>query len=126
MFSDCAHWLQDVPNDLGPAVAALQTAEPAGRLMLFAKLYDVDAGGRKVLVRDLVSAVRVPDVTVPVQVTLPGVVHRFAAGHRLQLALTASDVAYKGTGLPGLVTVVDSAARPNSLTLPVVGGALPR
>ncbi len=109
-----------------PTVAAAQGIGPAGRLMLFAKLYDVDAAGRKVLVRDLVSAVRVPDVTKPVSITLPGVVHRFPAGHRLQLALAASDVAYKGTGLAGPVTVVDSAAASHSLTLPVVGGALPR
>ncbi len=109
-----------------PTIAAAQSAGPAGRLMLFAKLYDVDAAGNKVLVRDLVSAVRVPDVTAPVSITLPGVVHRFAAGHKLQLALAASDVAYKGTGLAGPVTVVDSAAAPNSLTLPVVAGAIPR
>jgi predicted acyl esterase len=109
-----------------PTIAATQTAGPAGRLMLFAKLYDVDAAGNKVLVRDLVSAVRVPDVTVPVSITLPGVVHRFAAGHQLQLALAASDVAYKGTGLAGPVTVVDSPAAPNSLTLPVIAGVIPR
>jgi hypothetical protein len=34
--------------------------------------------------------------------------------------LAASDATYKGTGLPGTVTVVDSPLAPNVLSLPVV------
>jgi predicted acyl esterase len=103
-----------------PAAAA-QGVHPAGKVQLFAKLYDVAPDGRRTLVRDLVSAVRVPDTSAPVRVTLPGIVHRFAEGHRVQLVLAASDATYKGFGVPGPVTVTDSAAAPNVLTLPVVG-----
>jgi ABC-2 type transport system ATP-binding protein len=68
-----------------------------------------------------VAAARIPDVTQPARIARPGVVHRFAPGHRVQLVLAASDATYKGTGLPGAVTVVDSPLAPNVLTLPVVG-----
>ena len=103
-----------------PTLAATQTTSPLGKLMLFAKLYDVAPDGSRTLVKDLVSAARVPDVTKPVRITLPGVVHRFDTGHRVQLVLAASDATYKGTGLAGTVTVVDGPASPNVLTLPVV------
>ena len=103
-----------------PLLAATQTASPLGKLMVFAKLVDVAPDGSRTLVKDLVAAARVPDVTKPVRISLPGVVHRFAAGHRVQLVLAASDATYKGTGLPGTVTVVDSPLAPNVLSLPVV------
>ena len=104
-----------------PLLAATQTSSPLGKLMLFGKLYDVAPDGSRTLVKDLVAAARVPDVTKPTRITLPGVVHRFAAGHRVQLVLAASDATYKGTGLPGTVTVVDSPLAPNVLTLPLAG-----
>jgi predicted acyl esterase len=101
-------------------LAATQTSSPLGKLMLFAKLYDVAPDGSRTLVKDLVAAARIPDVTKPARIALPGVVHRFAPGHRVQLVLAASDATYKGTGLPGTVTVVDSPPAPNVLSLPVV------
>ena len=61
-----------------------------------------------------------PDVTQPVRITLPGVVHRFAEGHSVRLVLSAADATYKGFGLGGPVTVVDDPAAPNVLSLPVV------
>ena len=103
-----------------PLLAATQTASPLGKLMVFAKLYDVAPDGSRRLVKDLVAAARIPDVTKPARIALPGVVHRFAPGHRVQLVLAASDATYKGTGLPGTVTVVDSPLAPNVLSLPVV------
>jgi predicted acyl esterase len=87
---------------------------------LFAKLYDVDPSGGRTLVKNLVSAARVPDVTKQVRITLPGVVHRFAAGHSVQLVLAASDLTYKGGGLAGPVSIVDSPTAPNVLMLPNV------
>jgi len=103
-----------------PQIAAAQNTSPLGKLMLFAKLYDVAPDGSRTLVKDLVSAVRVPDVTAPVRITLPGVVHRFDVGHRPELVLAASDATYKGLGVAGPVTVVDSPMAPNVLSLPVV------
>ena len=43
--------------------------------------------GAATLPRNLVSAVRVGDVTKPVTIELPGIVHRFAKGHKMQLVL---------------------------------------
>jgi predicted acyl esterase len=106
-----------------PQIAAAQNGSALGKLQLFAKLYDVAPDGRRMLIKDLVSAFRVPDVTKPTRVMLPGIVHRFGTGHSVQVVLAASDATYKGTGLAGPVTVVDSAAAPNTLTLPVVGQA---
>ena len=102
-----------------PLAQAAQAGGPAGQLQLFAKLYDVAPDGSRSLVRNLVSAVRVPDVRKPVTITLPGVVHRFATGHKVQLVLAASDAVYKGFGVAGPVTVTDSPAAPNVLILPV-------
>lgn len=60
-------------------------------------------------------------MTQPARIDLPGVLHRLAPGHRVQLVLAAAaDATYKGTGLPGTVTVVDSPLAPNVLSLPVV------
>jgi hypothetical protein len=104
-----------------PQVAALQDATPLGKLQLFAKLYDVAPDGKRTLIKDLVAAARIPDVGEPARITLPGVVHRFEAGHAVQLVLSAADATYKGMGVAGPVTVVDSPESPNVLTLPVVG-----
>ena len=67
--------------------AATQTASPLSKLMVFAKLYDVAPDGSRTLVKDLVAAARIPDITEPARIALPGVVHRFAPGHRVQLVL---------------------------------------
>ena len=66
-----------------PVAEQTQAAGPAGQLLLFAKIYDVAPDGSKTLVNRLVSPTRVADVTRPVHIELPGVVHRYAAGHRL-------------------------------------------
>ncbi len=102
------------------ATAATQAAGPAGQLTLFAKLYDVAPDGSTTLVHNLVSPLRVPDVGARLHVELPGVVHRYAAGHRLQLVLATGDSAYRGSSVPTTVTVVDDPLAPNVLTLPLV------
>ncbi|GAC1441381.1 MAG: hypothetical protein NVSMB55_08980 [Mycobacteriales bacterium] len=109
-----------------PQVAAAQSGSPLGKLLLFAKLYDVGPDGSRLLIKNLVSAVRVPDVTKPTRITLPGIVHRFAAGHQVQLELSAADASYKGLGIAGPVTVTDSPTAPNVLTLPTVSSAVRR
>ena len=37
------------------------------------------------LINGLVAPIRIPDVTQPVHIRLPGIVHRFAAGHSIRL-----------------------------------------
>jgi ABC-2 type transport system ATP-binding protein len=109
-----------------PTYAASQLGGPAGQLVLFAKLYDVAPDGTTiVLPHRLIAPVRVTDVTQPVHIELPGVVHRFPAGHVLRLVVAAGDTAYKGNNTPGEVSVDTSATAPGSLALPVLSeGAL--
>ena len=102
-----------------PLATGTQSADPAGKVVLFAKLYDVAPDGTKTLQNRLVSPVRVGDVTTPVTVTLPAQVQRFAKGHRLQLVVAASDFAYAGNALPQPVSIVTSRANPGVLSLPL-------
>ncbi len=104
-----------------PTVAATQTAGPAGQLEVFAKLYDVAPGRSKTLVNKLISPVRVTDVTKPVHIELPGIVHRVLAGHRLQLVLASTDAAYKNAYSVQPVTVTANPAALATLRIPIVG-----
>jgi ABC-2 type transport system ATP-binding protein len=103
-----------------PVVAAAQAAGPSGQLQVFAKLYDVAPDGSRTLVHKLISPVRVADVTQPVHIELPGIVHRVAAGHRLQLVLASTDAAYKNAYAVQPVTVHASPTTPAVLSIPVV------
>jgi ABC-2 type transport system ATP-binding protein len=104
-----------------PVAAGSQGAGPAGQLILFAKLYDVAPDGSKTLQHRLVSPVRVKDVTKAVHVTLPGVVEKLRKGHRIQLVVAASDLAYANNAAVQPVTVTTSAEAPSSLRLPLTG-----
>jgi ABC-2 type transport system ATP-binding protein len=103
-----------------PSVAVSQAAGPSGQLVLFVKLYDVTSTGKNILVDRLVAPIRVADVTKPFTVTLPGIVHRFPAGHHFELVVAGSDAAYKGNTTPVAVSVVTSRSAPGVLRLPVV------
>ncbi len=102
-----------------PVAAGTQAGGPSGQLVLFAKLYDVAPDGSKVLKNRLISPLRVTDVTKAVTVRLPGVVHRFATGHRLQVVLAASDFAYAGNTAAQPVTISTSPSAPSTLALPL-------
>ncbi|RFU85823.1 CocE/NonD family hydrolase [Streptomyces triticagri] len=96
------------------------SGDAADKLVLFAKLYDIGPDGRKTLVHRLVAPARVPDVTEPFTVQLPGVVHRYAKGHRLQFVVAASDDAYYGNKGIKPVTVTSKPSDTGVLRLPVV------
>ncbi|MFC9856616.1 MULTISPECIES: CocE/NonD family hydrolase [unclassified Streptomyces] len=96
------------------------SGDAADKLVLFAKVYDVSPDGSKKLVNRLVSPVRVPDVTLPFTVELPGIVHRYEAGHRLEFVIAASDSAYFGNRGIKPVTVVSAPQDTGVLELPVV------
>jgi ABC-2 type transport system ATP-binding protein len=104
-----------------PTVAGTQAAGPAGQLVAFAKLYDVGPNGAIELPHRLVAPVRVADVTKPVTIELPGIVHRFAAGHRLVVVLAGGDMAYRGSDAPQPVTLSTGPGLGQQLTVPVVG-----
>ena len=55
----------------------------------------------------------------PVTVTLPGIVHRFEAGHRLRITVATSDQALRHPADPAVYTV---ARRRPAVTLPTVAG----
>ncbi|QFR96525.1 CocE/NonD family hydrolase [Streptomyces tsukubensis] len=99
------------------------SSDAANKLVLFAKIYDVAPDGTASLVHRLIAPVRVPDVRRPFEVTLPGIVHRFAEGHRLRFVVAASDDAYYGNTGTKRVTVSGTAGTPaGTLRLPVDGG----
>jgi predicted acyl esterase len=105
------------------------TVDPGTQPTLYAKLLDVAPDGSVTLIRRLVAPVRVPSTAAPVRLYLPGLVHRFAAGHRLRLVLASTDQAYLSSRLAHVITVTNDPASPNVLTLPVTtkaaAGAVP-
>ena len=107
-----------------PVAAAAQGSGPAGHLLLFAKIYDVAPDGSITLVNRLVSPARVADVTGPVTIELPGVVHRYEAGHVLRVVVSATDAAYRNNAVVQPVTVLTSPAAPGLLSLPVLGSSV--
>ena len=90
-----------------------------GELVLFFKLYDIGPDGGITLVHRLVSPARVaiPDDTVHVE--LPGIVHKFAKGHRIALVVAGGDVAYRGNNVSAPVSILTDPQRPGVLHLPV-------
>ncbi len=104
-----------------PVAVGTQAGGPAGKLILFAKLYDVAPDGTKTLQHRLISPVRVKDVTKPVHVRLPGVVHKFKKGHTIQVVVAASDFAYADNAAAQPVTVTTGPVAPSTLRLPLTG-----
>ena len=105
-----------------PVAAGSQGSDPGGKLILFAKIYDIGKDGTPKLQHRLISPVRVADVTKPVTVQLPGVVQKFRKGHRIQVVVAASDWAYADNALTQPVTVHTSPDAPSVLRLPLTGG----
>jgi len=103
-----------------PSVEVTQAGGPAGQLVAYAKLYDVGPDGAIELPHRLIAPVRVADVTKPVTIELPGIVHRFAAGHRLVVVLAGGDMAYRGSTAPQPVTLTTGGGLTQRLTVPVV------
>jgi ABC-2 type transport system ATP-binding protein len=94
-----------------------------GELVLFFKLYDVAPDGGQTLVHRLISPVRISMPDVPVQVELPGIVHRFAKGHRFALLVSGGDAAYRAGNVPGPISILTDTARPSVLHLPVAAAS---
>src|SRR5205814_5480575 len=80
----------------GAPMVQIKAASPTGEAVLFVKLYDVDANGRATLPDGLVAAVRLTglpasiDRATPQSVTLPAIVRRIDAGHRIRLTVSTS------------------------------------
>ncbi|HWJ83230.1 MAG TPA: CocE/NonD family hydrolase [Nocardioides sp.] len=101
-----------------PTAAVSQATGPGGMLVLFVKVSDVGPDGTSRLIHGLEAPVRIPDVTKPFTIRLPGIVHRFAAGHQLRLTVAGGSANYRG-GLTAVPVTIASGST-QTLTLPVV------
>jgi ABC-2 type transport system ATP-binding protein len=99
--------------------AVTQALGPAGQLVLFTRLQDVAPDGTATDIRGLTAPVRIADVTKPFTVTMPGIVYRFAPGHRIRLVVSASSVNYRG-GLTANVVTIPTGTAGQVLSLPAV------
>ena len=103
---------------LAPTAALTQATGPAGQLVLFPKVVDIGPDGKALPIKGQISPIRVPDVTKPIVVTMPAIVHQFAAGHRLGLVVAGGSLNFRGNLVPVLVQVLSGSAQ--KLVLPTV------
>ncbi|MFD2091730.1 alpha/beta fold hydrolase [Blastococcus deserti] len=111
---------------VGAPTVELAVAAPAGTATLFAKLYDVAPGGGTTLPSSLVAPLALtglsadPARPTTVRVTLPGIVHRFEAGHTMRVVVSSTDQAF---ALPAESTVYSVALGDGTdLQVPQVDG----
>lgn len=109
-----------VPTVSFHLASAVPPLSPSTDPVLYGKLYDVSPTGAKTLINGLVSPIRIGDVTKPITLSLPGIVHQFPMGDRIDLVLATTDLAYLGTRLPNALSVSVDPSRPSALRLPVV------
>ncbi|PWU50994.1 ABC transporter ATP-binding protein, partial [Micromonospora globispora] len=117
--------LTEAVDVVGAPTFAIRAASPTGEAVLFIKLYDVDPNGAATLPDGLVAPVRLTglpetlDAAQPVTVTLPAIVRRFEAGHRLRVVVATSDQAYATPAQPTVYTVAPGGG---PVSLPTVDG----
>ncbi|ASW56960.1 alpha/beta fold hydrolase [Plantactinospora sp. KBS50] len=117
--------LAEAVDVAGAPTVSIRAASPTGEAVLFVKLYDVDPKGVATLPDGLVAPVRLTglptDVTAaaPVAVTLPAIVRRIEAGHRVRITVATSDQAYATPDAPTVYTV---ALGDGAVTLPTLSG----
>ncbi|RBY83427.1 alpha/beta fold hydrolase [Blastococcus sp. TF02A-30] len=107
--------LDEAVEVVGAPTVTLAVAAPGGSATLFAKLYDVAPGGGLTLPSGLVAPLALtglsadPADPTEVRATLPAIVHRFEAGHRMRLVVSSTDQSFAlpsqaavySVGLPG-------------------------
>lgn len=104
-----------------PGALLTQPLGARGQLVLFVKVLDVAPDGTAALVGRQVAPVRVPDVTERFTTTLPALVHRFEAGHRLRVVVAGGSTNFRGgTFATGVTVTTGDPAQ--ALRLPVIGG----
>jgi ABC-2 type transport system ATP-binding protein len=109
---------------LGIPHATFTVSSTTTDTVLFVKLYDVAPDGTATLVRRTVQAVRLQTnpVGLPalVDVDLIGAGHRWDVGHKLRLAVAATDAAFINTRQPGVYTIRTGGTTGATLRLPTV------
>jgi len=103
---------------------------PGGDVVLFATVYDLDQHGKATSAGLVAAPVRVPKAgTAGAQatVTLAARDHRFAAGHKVRLVLTSTDMGYSTSPAPAdyKVSVVSGLTVPAGPTLTTPAGTVP-
>ncbi|MFI8882354.1 alpha/beta fold hydrolase [Streptomyces sp. NPDC053813] len=126
---------ESAPLDKPLSVTGSPTVEvdaKAGRgdAVLFGKVYDVSPDGKQqVLPSQLVAPFRITPAQQgrPVRLPLPAIDHRFDAGHRLRLVLSATDLGYASPAEPTTYTVTPTGplAVPTAPGLRTAATALP-
>ncbi|MFI1192872.1 alpha/beta fold hydrolase [Micromonospora sp. NPDC020750] len=117
--------LAEAVDVAGAPTVSIRAASPTGEAVLFVKLYDVDPTGAATLPNGLVAPVRLTGLptevngATPVTVTLPAIVRRIEAGHRLRITVATTDQAYTTPVEPTVYTV---AAGDGPVVLPTVAG----
>lgn len=91
-----------------------------GRAFAYVRLEDVAPDGSARLPAEQIASVRVPADGRAITVGLPGIVHRFAKGHRLRLVVAGGDLAHRGNLVPTPLSVRIDPSDPSPLRLPVV------
>uniref|UniRef100_UPI0034DEAD53 ATP-binding cassette domain-containing protein n=1 Tax=Modestobacter roseus TaxID=1181884 RepID=UPI0034DEAD53 len=92
--------LDEAVEVVGAPQVRIAVSSPTGEATLFAKLYDVGPDGTTTLPAGLVSPLALTDVSTDpatpteVAVTLPGIVHRFEAGHTMRVVVSSTDQGY--------------------------------
>ncbi len=104
------------------SAADASSSSPLTEATVFAKIYDVSPSGALTLVNRIVSPSRLSS-TGEVTITLPGVVHEYAAGDRIELVVAATDQAYFGSRIADALSVTVGPSVPGVLELPVVSAA---
>jgi len=97
-----------------------QSGDIGSQVTLYLKVYDVAPDGSRSVVGAVSTPVRVEDTRHRVDVELQGIVHRFAAGHRIGFAVAGGDLNFRGGITPALVTI-DAGMEGQTLSLPVTG-----
>lgn len=87
-------------------------------VVVFAKLYDVAPGGLVTLPQQAVAPARMRSTPATVTLELPTLAHRFRAGHRVRLVLSATDRAYANPRAASVTRL--TAGSEATLALPTV------
>ncbi len=121
--------LAEAVEVVGAPTIDLAVAAPGGSATLFAKLYDVGPDGQATLPGGLVAPLALTglsaDPTAPtrVSVTLPGIVHRFEAGHTMRVVVSSTDQAFALPTEPAVYSVaLASGGDAAALAVPEVDG----
>ena len=79
---------------------------------------DIAPNGTASSINGEIAPVRITDVSVPLKIAMPAIVHRFPRGHSIGLVISGGSPNYRGNLLPSEVTI--KASNYNVLSLPVV------